>query len=238
MSKVVTPPEILNVISNYVQTALKRDIITLQTSGNPRADSLANQPVIGDSLRAFTLCHPLFVKHGLVFEVPSSPQFWCDFVIRTLDDRIWLPINLKVSSFRGRDDLSSKDGLFYALTGKDPEHCDWDRYCQELAAHLKRDNCCADYYYIVVQKSRPGTPRGNVFWTSLLALRCVHPNGNRPPFQCHWAENTERLSWPRKEAVAYLLGVLEETLTLRANASASFKKHLTPMLRGWGPKPV
>ncbi len=154
------------------------------------------------------------------------------------NNRIWLPINLKVSSFRGRDDLSSKDGLFYALTGKDPEHCDWDRYCQELAAHLKRDNCCADYYYIVVQKSRPGTPRGNVFWTSLLALRCVHPNGNRPPFQCHWAENTERLSWPRKEAVAYLLGVLEETLTLRANASASFKKHLTPMLRGWGPKPV
>jgi len=239
MSSDITPSAILNIITGYLTTAVEKNIITLSVSGDPQTDSLANQKTIADSLKAFTLAHPLFSTNGILFEVPLASKFWCDFIIRTQDNRLWLPINLKVSSFKGRDDLSSKEGVFYALTGIDPQTRSvrsWDSYCKELASHIRRDNCDADYYYLVVRKSRPDDSKADVFWTTLLPFHSLYPNGNRPPFQCCWKENLEPAQRPRNEAIAYILSVLEATLVQRALALRSFSKYVAPLLRGWDRK--
>ncbi|MDK9725982.1 MAG: hypothetical protein OEL88_13995 [Sterolibacteriaceae bacterium MAG5] len=236
MSGDITPDKILDAITDYLSAALAENIITLHVSGNPQSDSLLNQKPIADTLRAFAMAHPLFKEYGIVVEVPTSSRSWCDFIIRSLDGRLWLPINLKVSSCDGRDDLSSKDGLFFALTGLDPEVMairSWEAYCKALASNIRHNDCAADYYYLVVRKNRTGDGNVEVFWTSLLNLCHVHPNGNRPPFQCRWAENRERAIRTRSEAIAYLLGTLEVTLIRRANALTSFSNHLSPLLRKW-----
>ena len=232
----ITPQEILTVITDYLATALDENIITLKVTGNPRADSLANQKPIGDALRTFALAHPLFNKHGIVFEVPLAAKNWCDFIIRTLDNRLWLPVNLKVSSFQGRDDLASKEGLYFALTGEAPQArgiMRWKRFTEEIPRQLKLDSCTADYYYLVVQKNRGDNHPNVVFWSSLLKLQTVHPNGNRPPFQCCWSENTTHSDRTRADAIRNLLTVLGRTLELRALARDAFEKNVRPLLQAW-----
>jgi hypothetical protein len=244
MSNVDTTPaanEINHVLVSFLQQARQQGIITLTTTGNHQADSAINQKIIGDSLRAFTAGHPLFVENGLRFEVEPSPRHWYDFLIRSDDDTVWLPINLKVSSCLGRDDLSSKEGLFYAVTGIRPQDVQirgWDNYFGQLASHVKLFGCAADYYYLVVDKSSIDSEQ-SVFWTSLLQLQRVHPNGNRPPFQCNWSENRERATWSRQRAIGNLLTALNATVELRAEARDSCHKYLGSLLGGLreGPSP-
>jgi hypothetical protein len=232
----ITPEQILDVIKDYLQTALEKNIIKLASSGRGkhRTDSSITEESIGNSLRGFAEGHPLFTQLGLSFEMATNGN-WYDFLIRSADDSIWLPINLKVSSLEGNDDLSSKDGVFYALTGIRPTTGmtrNWDLFCQNLAIHVKRNNCLADYYYLVVQKTSPGKSVGKVFWTSLLRLQRVTPNGCNPPFQCKWKENTERAAWGRQQAVDNLINVLGETFVQRAKAFDSFRTHLVPTFSG------
>lgn len=227
-----TPAHILNVLQGYLQVALEQNIIRLVSSGrgSARADSAANEALIGTSLRGFALGHPLFTQSGMSFEVATNGT-WYDFLVRSADDSVWLPINLKVSSLQGNDNLSSKEGLFYALTGIRPTGGlirNWDLFCQNMATHVKRNDCSADYYYIVVQKASSDMPVGRVFWTSLLQLQRVTPNGSNPPFQCKWSDNTERSFWTRQQAVDNLLDVVGETFVLRAKALDSFKTHVVP----------
>lgn len=130
---------------------------------------------------------------------------------------------------RGQDNISSKEGLFYAVTGVRPESArlnNWERYSESMAEYLDPDTT-ADYYFIVVSKNDTGC----VFWTSLKKLNRVVPNGNNPPFQCAWRDNRQRVDRPPREAVAHLLNVLEETFRLRADAYLCFEKTLAPRLR-------
>ncbi|MFZ2854716.1 MAG: hypothetical protein WAZ34_11490 [Rhodocyclaceae bacterium] len=232
----ITPAAVLSLLQGYLQTALHQNVIRLESTGrgNQRADSRENEVRIGNSLRAFALGHPMFTRDGMIFEVTINGA-WYDFLVRNADNTIFIPINLKVSSLRGRDNLSSKEGLYFALTGIRPQGGvirNWDLFCQNIAANLRRDNCDADYYYLVVQKPPTGETVGQVFWTSLLQLQMVYPNGSNPPFQCKWQENTERANRTRSEAVDKLLDVVGETFVLRARALESFKQHAVPGFSG------
>ena len=227
----VTPSDILGVLRDYLQQALDQEIIKLVYTGkgNARKDSADNEKLIGTSLRGFALGHPMFAGGQFTFEVTINGT-WYDFLVKSADETIWMPINLKVSSLKGNDNLSSKEGLFYALTGVRPVGGmirNWDLFCQNMAAHVKRQNCNADYYYLVVEKMK-GAVAGRVFWTSLLQLNSVKPNGSNPPFQCKWKENMDRQEWSREEAVDNLLDVVGETFVLRAKALDSFRKHVVP----------
>jgi len=227
------PDHILGLIQSFVQGALQRNIIQLVSTGNPQADSLASELQIANALRGFALGHPLFTQGGLLFEMAPTKGCWYDFLVRSADDTVWLPVNIKVSSFRGQDDLSSKAGLFYALTGNRPTGnlvSNWERFCQTLAAQVKWIDCPADYYFLVVEKTPPDSRPGRVFWTSLLQLQTVKANGNRPPFQCNWSENMKRATRSRWQAAENLLRVLEDTLALRAQAHDSFQTHVGPVL--------
>ena len=224
-----TPAEILDVLCTYVEHALHQGIINLVSTGDSRADSTVNEGVIGTSLRAFTAGHPMFLD-GLTFAVAPN-RTWYDFLVSgTNPGSPWVPINLKVSTLRGNDNVSSKAGLFYALTGLQPTNqlvANWDLFCRNVAANVKRDDCDADYYFIVVEKNR-GNEVGRVFWTSLLHIERVTPNGSNPPFQCCWGENTNRAERPRTASIDTLLDVVGRTFVLRARALESFKEHILP----------
>ena len=136
-----------------------------------------------------------------------------------------MPVNVKVSSLRGNDNLSSKEGVLFALTGVDPKRVkinDWERYCEAIGQHLSTQPE-ADYYFLVVNKR----VAGDIFWTSLKHLPELTPNGNNPPFQCNWSKNRVRANRSREAAVAYILGILRQTFVLRAKALESFDAHIS-----------
>ncbi len=228
-----TPAEILDLLCEYVEHALHQGIINLVSTGDSRNDSTANEGVIGTSLRAFTAGHPMF-QGGLTFAVAPN-RTWYDFLVSGSNpDDPWVPINLKVSTLRGNDNVSSKAGLFYALTGLQPRNqlvANWDLFCRNVATNVRREGCDADYYFIVVEKNR-GNKVGRVFWTSLLHIERVTPNGSNPPFQCCWGENTNRVARPRAESVDALLDVVGRTFVLRARALESFMEHIVPGMSG------
>lgn len=224
--------QILNLLVSFLIPALAKGIIRLPSTGSSRVDSHESQRIIGDALRAFTAGHPLFVEHGLSLEHAPSNTHWYDFLIRSECGQIWIPINLKVSNCKGRDDVKAKEGLFYAVTGMSPDgKCTrhWDAYCKHLAANIAWTNCLADYIYLIVEKS-PRDPDQSVFWTSIMRLNAVHPSGANPPFQSHWPENRNHSERSRQEAILYLLGNLRESLKLRAAAYESYQRHMDAML--------
>ncbi|WP_211163242.1 hypothetical protein [Aromatoleum diolicum] len=227
----VTADEILNTLAAQLRRGLEQGFITLVTygRGQARRESTENEEIIGNSLRAFAAGHPWF-QEDLTFSVATNGA-WYDFLVESPDGRVWMPINLKVSNLQGDDNVASKAGLFYAMTGLRPTNSairNWDVFCENLATHLRRENCASDYYFLVVEKSAAGV--GRVFWTSLLHLRSVTPNGSNPPFQACWRQNIERSDRARSEAVDYLLNVVGQTFVLRAKALQSFKNHIVPKL--------
>lgn len=227
----ITADDVLNTLSAQLRLGLEQGFITLVTygKGQARRESTENEEIIGNSLRAFAAGHPWF-QSDLKFSVATN-GVWYDFLVESADGSLWMPINLKVSNLQGNDNVASKAGLFYAMTGVRPTNPairNWDVFCENLATNLKRENCTSDYYFLIVEKSAAGV--GHVFWTSLLQLRAVTPNGSNPPFQACWSQNMERSGRGRSEAVDYLLNVVGQTFVLRANALQSFKTHIVPKL--------
>jgi hypothetical protein len=227
----ISADEILNTLAAQLRRGLEQEFITLVTygRGQARRESTENEEIIGNSLRAFAAGHPWF-QQDLKFSVATNGA-WYDFLVESQDGSTWVPINLKVSNLQGNDNVASKAGLFYAMTGVRPTNSaipNWDVFCENLATNLQRENCASDYYFLVVEKSSEGV--GRVFWTSLLQLGAVNPNGSNPPFQACWSQNMERSGRVRSEAVDYLLNVVGQTFVLREKALQSFKNHIVPKL--------
>ncbi len=216
------PTKILDSLSNYLSRSLKTGSLRLdrsQTDG--RLNSQVNEGQISHALKLYGLANEDFQSKKLLVEV-SPPRYWYDFSIS--GPGVFLPVNVKVSSLEGNDNLSSKEGAFYALTGVDPKTVrinDWERYCEAIGEHLAT-NPSADYYFLVINKKVPG----DVFWTSLKRLPALTPNGNNPPFQCNWSKNREHAIRTQKEAQNYILKTLRQTFVLRAKALESFDTYI------------
>jgi hypothetical protein len=224
-----TPAKILGELEKYLSNALRAGDLRLSSlHGDGRSNSSEDERSISSALRLFVHANLAFKAQGLTIEI-APPRYWYDFLVRSECESIWLPVNVKVTAMRGQDNISSKEGLFYAITGVRPEKASlatWKRYCESTAQCLDPETS-ADYYFIVVSKK----DIGHVFWTSLKKIKRVVPNGNNPPFQCAWRDNQQRIDRPPRESVAHLLNVLEETFRLRADAYLCFKETLAPRLR-------
>lgn len=220
---VLSIENILDLLCNYLSRSMREHKLQLDSSQvDGRLNSQANERQISQALELFGLANEQFQLAKLRVEV-SPPRFWFDFCIR--GPGVFLPVNVKVSSLTGNDNLSSKEGVFFALTGVDPKTVkinDWERYCEAIGQHLSTQSN-ADYYFLVVNKQ----VAGDVFWTSLTHLSELTPNGNNPPFQCNWSRNRERANRSREEAVTYILGILRQTFVLRAKALESFDAHIS-----------
>jgi hypothetical protein len=133
-------------------------------------------------------------------------------------------VNVKVSTFQSADNLSSKEGLFYALTGTNPKAVfinSWETFCAHLAGNLGR-NPDADYYFLAVSKLKPG----DVFWTTLKSLSNLRSSGSNYPYQCCWGDNRERHERSFEESVGFLLSVVRESFAKGAEPLQSFDRHL------------
>ena len=213
-----TPEKTLELLRNYLARSIEEGKLRLDRSqSDGRLNSQANERQISHALQLFGLANESFQTAQLEIFV-SPARYWYDFCIK--GPGIFLPVNVKVSSLRGNDNLSSKEGVFFALTGIDPKQVrinDWESYCQAIGENLAAATD-SDYYFLVVNKNIPG----DVFWTSLKRLPELTPNGNNPPFQCNWSRNRKHALRSREEAERYILGTLRQTFVLRAKALESF----------------
>lgn len=221
---------LLDELTGYLhRSILAGDIKLSSLLTDGRANSSENERQISHALRLYAQAQQWLATRGLDIEI-APPRYWYDFLIKSPNEAVWLPVNVKVTTMVGNDNISSKEGLFYAVTGLRPRAkgvklSNWEVYCESLASNIDRQSS-ADYYFIVVGKGSPST----VFWNSLMHIHHLRPNGNNPPFQCHWEQNQTRQHWKRDEAVDRLLSVLGETFRRRAEAYVSFRRHVRPLL--------
>ncbi|QGZ97357.1 restriction endonuclease [Mycoplasma sp. NEAQ87857] len=154
-----------------------------------------------------------------IYEQPRA-RYWYDIIIKNNDNSFYCPINIKISNFNigSADNISSKEGLFFALTGLTSENCpnNWNEYFKLLSANIKSNN--TDYYFIIFDKS----DTQKIVFNSLKRLKTLTPNGNNLPFQCKWSENDERIERTFEESKEFLLGNLYESIKRRANILNEF----------------
>lgn len=126
----------------------------------------------------------ILTERNITIIKPPTIRFWYDFAF--MYNETFYPVNIKITSGKSADNVSSKEGLFYALTGERPEEHKlntWERYIQALTAYYNVEST-KDYYFLVVFKDT-----GHILFTSLLQLQKIVPNGNNLPFQCNWKSN-------------------------------------------------
>jgi len=213
---------ILDRLRLYLAGALGDGTLALDAANaDGRVNSQENERQISHALRLFTHSNDWFKHEGYTLEVAEA-RYWFDFCVRGKD--LFIPVNVKVSTFQSADNLSSKEGLFYALTGVDPKTVNinsWEHFCQHLADNLGRDPN-ADYFFMAVSKTDPG----DVFWTTLKNLKVLRSSGSNPPYQCQWAANRERQERTPQEAAHFLLTTLRQSFVKGADPLLSFDRHL------------
>jgi hypothetical protein len=222
-----SPAEILGRLQSFLSDAIHSEKLVLSRSEKDgRLNSQKNERQISQALEFYSLSSEWFRSNRLSLHVAPA-RFWYDFAVSTAEGA-FIPVNVKVSALKTSDNLSSKEGVFYALTGITPEKIrinSWERFSLELSRYLGK-NPLADYFFLVVSKEDPG----DVFWTSLKRINELVPNGNNPPFQCHWGKNRLRNDRSNDEAQKYILSILRKTFSLRADALLSFDRHLNQYL--------
>lgn len=165
--------------------------------GDGRIDSAESEPVIIEYLKA--LFNDTSVE---IIETPGK-RWWYDILIKYNDEVF--PVNIKITSGNSNDNISSKLGMFYALTGIWPEDISglvrWENYNKLLTENFNPD-INTDYYFIVYFKNEE-----SFLFTSLKRLNMVVANGNNLPFQCKWSDNCEVTSRNRNEQSYYLMDI-------------------------------
>jgi len=166
--------------------------------------------------------------------VRAAPRWWFDFAIRiTSGERnLLVPVNVKISTLDTPDNINSKLGIFYALSGQEPDcssSVSWEKFHEilKVAVGVNKD---ADYYFLVVEKASGLS--GRIFMQSMRRLRVICPNGNNMPFQCKWRDNIVPVSRSFDEARDFLISGLGASWDLRAKGQSSFRKHLGHLAGG------
>lgn len=143
----------------------------------------------------------------------TPPRFWCD--IKLYYKEQYFPINIKITTGKSADNISSKEGVFYALTGIEPTEIKglnrWDGYIKSLQQHVNYENN-VDYYFLVYFKNE-----GKFLFTSLKRIETLTPNGSNLPFQCHWGKNKTPTERSLIEQQKYILEVFTQSYIRKAN---------------------
>lgn len=160
-------------------------------TGDGRLDSALSEGVVINHLKSI-------LPDTNIIEAPA--RHWYDVAIQ--EDGKFFPINIKITSGASADNVSSKKGMYYALTGIRPEEekglDKWETFIQKLT-----NNYCvsdADYYFIICFKDT-----GELLFTSLKHLEALVPNGNNLPFQCNWGQNKRPTIRSHEEQLHYIM---------------------------------
>lgn len=112
----------------------------------------------------------------LIFEDSEKIRNWYDCKINNT------PFNIKITNRKTADNISSKKGLIYALTGKVLKGEIWQN-----AVNMITDNYSVndfDYGFIIVDKN---TKKLYISSLKNLSIKNLVSNGNNLPFQCCWS---------------------------------------------------
>lgn len=178
------------------------------TTGDGRLDSAESEIVIIEHLKS------LFSENKNI-EVLDAPRqrHWYDILIK-IDEQIY-PINIKITSGESADNVSSKEGLFYALTGIWPETTRgltrWESYNTLLTNNFNA-SLNTDYYFIVYFKEDE-----TFLFTSLKKINELSPNGNNLPFQCNWSKNYTFTTRSIEDQSYYLMDIYFQSWTKKLN---------------------
>lgn len=186
---------------NYIKETIENSFFSKtqlnhSTTGDGRLDSAESEAGVIEHLKE------LFSNTEVMVE-PAPPRCWYDIAFKIGDKTLYA--NVKITSGEGADNVSSKLGLFYALTGilptevKDVRLDHWGPYNKKLLENLNY-NCDADYYFVIYFKESE-----NFLVTSLKRIQTLTPNGNNLPFQCKWSENNVFSTRSLEEQSQYLM---------------------------------
>lgn len=191
----------LNKISNYLKT-LNFQLSSQQDDG--RINSILNE---NEVLK--------LIEKKFDIDIPQARD-WADFYIDNI------PVNIKITTTNTADNVSSKKGLYYALTGEIYQgNGQWGNYLQLLKQNLKETK--KDYYFLIINKQNTN----DIFINSFKNISTLQPNGNNLPFQIKWRDNKKLNSKSWAKTKSLLLGTLGQSLKLRADAFVSFQKHFS-----------
>ena len=137
----------------------------------------------------------------------AKPRFWYDVAL-TIDGKFY-PINIKSTTGKDSDNISSKDGVFYAITGLDPRAekvTPFKTFEEKLLNNIKY-NGDSDYYFVVFFKDTK-----ELFFSSLKRICVLTPNGSNLPFQCKWNDNKIYTTRNSEEQINYIINMYYESV--------------------------
>lgn len=149
------------------------------------------------------------------------PRYWYDFGYN--DGSKFYPVNIKITETNSADNLNCKLGIFYALTGLDPDFANetnWNKFFQILKENLS-DSPSTDYYFLVVNKY----DTSDTWIASLKTIRTLVSNGNNLPFQCRWSENRVPIYRSHSDAVDFILRKFGDSVRKRAQIYIDWQSH-------------
>lgn len=195
--------QIEQVLNNIVQYLTCQNINFSNNYEDGRVNSIANESEV---LK--------IIEKNFEINIPTS-RSWADFFICDT-----IPVNIKITTTKTADNMSSKKGIYYALTGQIyPGNDSWENYLRLLRDNIKETD--KDYYFLVCNKDSPT----KIFFNSLKSLQSLTPNGNNLPFQIKWSQNENRINRNFEDAKKLILTTLGVSITKRADAYISFKKY-------------
>ena len=178
------------------------------STGDGRLDSAESEAVVIEHLKN------LFNDNDdiEISEAPR-PRYWYDILIKANGKSY--PVNIKITSGSGADNVSSKEGLFYALTGMWPENVrglnQWKTYNTLLTDNFNTSSD-SDYYFIIYFKEEE-----MFLFTSLKRIEELTPNGNNLPFQCNWSKNYDFTKRTVEEQSKYLMDIYFQSWLKKLN---------------------
>lgn len=190
-----------NELKTLLESLSLEGSLTKTSTDDGRIQSAESEHLICD-----LLCNTFQDNENVKVVKAPKPRFWYDIALKINDN--FYPINIKITQGQ-TDNISSKKGMFYALTGLDPETISglsqWKKYNTVLSENFDA-NIDTDYYFLVYFKNTQ-----KFLFTSLKRLDTLVPNGNNLPFQCCWNKNIEPTQRTREEQSCYIRNTFIES---------------------------
>ncbi|WP_027121133.1 hypothetical protein [Mycoplasma leonicaptivi] len=212
-----------NILNNIVKLLRQSDLSFDIKTGDGRIDSKLYEEVVFIEIIRNPKIKDFLLKNKINFN-KTNIRDWYDISFE--NNEYFIPINIKVSNLEKNqsDNLNSKLGIYYALTGKIPHfqnEIKWEDYFKELYENIQDNN--KDYYFIIINKNNSN----DIFWTSLKRISSLVSNGNNLPFQCVWNNNRIHKNRNFNDSKNFILKKLEESITKRAKIYFDFKKYFS-----------
>lgn len=211
-----------NVLKDLIEQLKNNGIQLSKNNDDGRVNSIQNEEEVIEILKKIYKDIPIFKKYDIFLEKQPKPRYWYDIVIRNNDNTFYCPINIKISNFSNSsaDNISSKEGLYFSLTGKIEEKCPntWGQFFYKLSKDTKPND--TDYFFIVINKN----DINDIIFNSMKRLKLLTPNGNNLPFQCKWSENRNIVNRTFEESKDFLLKTLRFSVIKRAQILKEFEE--------------